>query len=173
MDDFRSAYGLAAPAPVAAAARSPGALGALGRPRVASWAGPLDRGQLRSYRRGPADPRGALVDCSDRPLLCMSVSDDGRDVVVGSADHAAYGVDAADPRPTPARTYHGKNDGHAEWVAVPNSTTGLGGPDQTSEFSSSVKSKSIRLIFGRIDCSRRVLEAQPKRLRRNNRVRSH
>ena len=131
MDDFRSAYGLAAPAPVAAAARSPGALGALGRHRVASWAGPLDRGQLRSYRRGPADPRGALVDCSDRPLLCMSVSDDGRDVVVGSADHAAYGVDAADPRPTPARTYHGKHDGHAEWVAVPNSTTGLGGPDQT------------------------------------------
>ena len=31
--------------------------------------------------------------------------------------------------------------------------TGLGGPRQTSEFSSSVKSKSIRLIFGRIDCS--------------------
>ena len=43
-----------------------------------------------------------------------------------------------------------------------NSTTGLGGPDQTSEFSSSIKSKSIRLIFGRIDCSRRVLEAQQK-----------
>ena len=33
---------------------------------------------------------------------------------------------------------------------------------QTSELSSSVKSKSIRLIFGRIDCSRRGLEAQPK-----------
>ena len=53
---------------------------------------------------------------------------------------------------------------------VPNSTTGLGGPDQTSEFSSSIKSKSIRLIFGRIDCSRRVLEAQPKNLRRNCRI---
>ena len=36
---------------------------------------------------------------------------------------------------------------HAEPVAVWNSTTGLGGPDQTSEFSSSVKSKSIRLIL--------------------------
>ena len=47
---------------------------------------------------------------------------------------------------------------------VPNSTTGLGGPDKTSEFSSSVKSKSIRLIFGRIDCSYRVLGAQPKSL---------
>ena len=31
--------------------------------------------------------------------------------------------------------------------AVWNSTTGLGGPDQTSEFSSSIKSKSIRLIL--------------------------
>ena len=41
-------------------------------------------------------------------------------------------------------------DGSAgrEEEPVWNSTTGLGGPDQTSEFSSSVKSKSIRLIFG-------------------------
>jgi len=54
-----------------------------------------------------------------------------------------------------------------------NSTTGLGGPDQTSELSISVKSKSIRLIFGRIDCSRRVLEAQPKSLCQNGRIRSH
>ena len=38
-------------------------------------------------------------------------------------------------------------------------TTGLGGPHQTSELSISVKSTSIRLIFGRIDCSRRVPEA--------------
>jgi hypothetical protein len=54
-----------------------------------------------------------------------------------------------------------------------NSTAGLGGPDQTSEFSSSIKSKSIRLIFGRIDCSRRVLEAQPKSLRQHIRIRAH
>jgi hypothetical protein len=47
------------------------------------------------------------------------------------------------------------------------------GPDQTSKFSSSVTSKSIRLILGRIDGSRRVLEAKPKRLRRDCRVRSH
>ena len=53
------------------------------------------------------------------------------------------------------------------------STTGLGGPHQTSELSISIKSKSIRLIFGRIDCSRRVLEARPKRLRHYCRVCSH
>jgi len=61
----------------------------------------------------------------------------------------------------------------AKLAAAWNSTAGLGGPDQTSEFSSSVTSKSIRLIFGRIDCSRRVLEARPKRLRRNCRIRAH
>ena len=47
------------------------------------------------------------------------------------------------------------------------------GAHQTSELSISVKSKSIRLIFGRIDCSRRVLEAQQKALRRNGRIRAH
>ena len=49
---------------------------------------------------------------------------------------------------------------------------GLGGPRQTSELSSSVMSTSIRLIFERIDCSRRVLEAEPKSLRRNFQIRS-
>ena len=52
-------------------------------------------------------------------------------------------------------------------------TTGLGGPHQTSELSSSVKSKSIRLIFGRIDRSRRVLEARPKSWVQTVRVRAH
>ena len=52
------------------------------------------------------------------------------------------------------------------------STTGLGRPDQTLKFSSSAKSKSIRLIFGRIDCSRRVLEAQRKCLCQNGRMRA-
>ena len=70
------------------------------------------------------------------------------------------------------RLFHGSNHGKM-LVTVWNSTTGLGGPDQTSEFSSSIKSKSIRLTFGRIDCSRRVLEAQPKSLRRNCRICSH
>ena len=42
------------------------------------------------------------------------------------------------------------------------STPGLGGPHETSELSSSVTSTSIRLIFGRIDGSRRVLEAPQK-----------
>ena len=63
--------------------------------------------------------------------------------------------------------------GSALLLSVWNSTTGLGGPHQTSELSSSVKSKSIRLIFGRIDCSRGVLEARQKASRRNRRIRSH
>ena len=39
-------------------------------------------------------------------------------------------------------------------------TNGLGGPDQTSEFSSSVKSESIRLIFGRLFPPGRDLEVR-------------
>ena len=44
---------------------------------------------------------------------------------------------------------------------------------RTSDCSSSVPSESIRPMFGRIDGSRRVLEARLKRLRRNCRVRAH
>jgi hypothetical protein len=51
----------------------------------------------------------------------------------------------------------------AMFFPVWKSTPGLGGgPHQTSELSSSVTSKSIRLSFGRIECSRRVLEARQK-----------
>ena len=53
------------------------------------------------------------------------------------------------------------------------STSELGRRGQTTEISSSVKSKSIRLIFGRIDCSRRVLEAQRKSLVQTVRLRAH
>jgi hypothetical protein len=56
---------------------------------------------------------------------------------------------------------------------VCKSTAGLGRPDQTLKLSSSVKSKSIRLIFGRIDCSHRVLEAQPKISCQTDRIRAH
>ena len=49
----------------------------------------------------------------------------------------------------------------------------FGGPHQTSELSISVTSKSIWLIFGRIDCSRCVLEARRESSRRNRRIRSH
>ena len=58
-------------------------------------------------------------------------------------------------------------------LPVWKSTTGLGGPHQTSELSISVKSKSIRLIFGRIDSSSRVLEARPESLRQNCRICAH
>ena len=58
-------------------------------------------------------------------------------------------------------------------VPVWKSTSGMDTSSKTSNLSISVTSKSIRLIFGRIDCSRRVLEAPQKALRRNGRIRSH
>ena len=57
--------------------------------------------------------------------------------------------------------------------SVWKSTSGMDASSKTSNLSISVKSKSIRLIFGRIDCSRRVLEARPKSSRRNCRIRAH
>ena len=77
------------------AGRRPAAVAAcaFSRARVASWGNrEVDAAAADAFRRGPRDPRGALVDCSDRPLLAMSVSDDGADVVAGGADHAAHGV---------------------------------------------------------------------------------
>ena len=115
MADFRDAYGLAAPAEPAGGPR--GAACAFSRARVASWGNRgVDAAAADAFRRGPRDPRGALVDCSDRPLLAMSVSDDGADVVAGGADHAAHGVDVARAGAKPQRQYHGKARGHHEWV---------------------------------------------------------
>ena len=48
-----------------------------------------------------------------------------------------------------------------------------GRPDQTSKCSRSVTSKSIRLIFERIECSRRVLEAHRRFFCENVRIREH
>ena len=58
-------------------------------------------------------------------------------------------------------------------AAARKSPTGSGGPRRTSECSISVKSKSIRLIFGRIECSRDVLEARRRSSRRSCRTSSH
>ena len=60
-----------------------------------------------------------------------------------------------------------------EFVAACESTAGSGRRDQTLKFSRSVTSTSIRLMFGRIDRSRRVLEARRKCVCQNCRIRSH
>jgi len=58
-------------------------------------------------------------------------------------------------------------------TAVWKSTSGMDASSKTSNLSSSIESKSIRLILGRIDRSRRVLEAPQKASRRNGRIRAH
>ena len=58
----------------------------------------------------------------------------------------------------------------AERRPVWKSTAGLGRPDQTLKFSSSVESKSFWLILGRIDRARRVLEARSTSLVRITRA---
>ena len=56
--------------------------------------------------------------------------------------------------------------------AVWKSTGGMDASSETSNLSISAKSKSIRLIFGRIDRSRRVLEAKRKSMVRTVRLRA-
>lgn len=67
-----------------------------------------------AWRTGPVDASGYLVDLSERPNLCMAVSPTGREVVVGSSDHALYVIDT-DKRAR-SRTLYGKRAGHTEWV---------------------------------------------------------
>jgi len=127
MDEFHDAYGL----------------GAREKPKTESFGEShlrysAEASRLGSYRgggggskdwcgawrdRGPRDARGGVVDASDRPLLCVSVSDDGSDCCVGSADHGAYGLDpfktadaASDEPQVVSRKLHSKKDGHSDWV---------------------------------------------------------
>ena len=61
---------------------------------------------------GPKDPRGTLIDLSDRPNICMSVL--GNEAVIGSSDHALYGIDIR--KGVKSRTLYTKQCGHTEWV---------------------------------------------------------
>jgi len=102
----------------------------------------------------PAPP--ALRDTNFR--RAAAVDGDGRLYVASCKYRVA-------PRPDAAAL--------AAFRPVWKSTSGMDTSSKTSNLSISVKSKSIRLIFGRIDCSRRVLEAQPKSLHQNCRIRAH
>ncbi|KAG8458499.1 hypothetical protein KFE25_003034 [Diacronema lutheri] len=64
---------------------------------------------------GPLDAAGALVDLSDRPLLCMDVSTDGHTAVIGGADHGLKEVGLRDARVR--RELFSRTDGHREWVS--------------------------------------------------------
>jgi hypothetical protein len=120
----------------------------------------------------PATTSGVVGEFEALPPATTSglVGDDALATTSGllaSAAAFSYAPDAG------RRSLGGAMHDWQEFCTVWKSTTGLGGPHQTSELSISVKSKSFRLIFGQIDCSRRVLEAQQKALRRNGRIRAH
>ena len=97
-------------------------------------------------------------------LLCMG--HDGGDLRNGVEDRVSRACGAV-------FAAHGPRDADLRCPSARDSTAGSGRPDQTSKFSSSVTSTSIRLIFGRIDGSRRVLEARRTCVRRNIRIRSN
>ncbi|WIA41200.1 hypothetical protein OEZ86_004815 [Tetradesmus obliquus] len=69
---------------------------------------------LPGWRVGPVDAAGVLVQLSDRPLMCSAANWDSNEVIIGSSDHASYGVDAAAGKKR--RTLYSKTTGHTEWV---------------------------------------------------------
>jgi WD40 repeat protein len=81
-----------------------------------------------TWYKGPASPGGTVHSVSAQPTLCMALSKDKKEVVVGSSDHALYvvpllystqqqitsrKVSAAASKP---RTLYTKKFGHTEWV---------------------------------------------------------
>ncbi|KAF1313555.1 F-box protein, partial [Globisporangium splendens] len=101
-----------------------------------------------SWLTGPMVPEGSLHSVSAQPLMCMSVSADAREVVVGSSNHALYVIPlrsaavvssssrgssrslAAAIKP---KTLYTKKFGHTEWVTcvthLPDNRIVSGGMD--------------------------------------------
>ncbi|GAB9464553.1 F-box protein [Globisporangium polare] len=84
-----------------------------------------------AWLTGPTSPEGILHSVSAQPLMCMSMSADGREVVVGSSDHALYLIplrsasssssgsrsrSLATSATSKPRTLYSKKFGHSEWV---------------------------------------------------------
>ncbi|TMW55599.1 hypothetical protein Poli38472_010481 [Pythium oligandrum] len=81
-----------------------------------------------AWLSGPASPEGRVQNVSAQPIMCMSMSPDRREVVVGSSDHALYTIPLGSSSAPGARggraaqglgrsrTLYTKKFGHTEWV---------------------------------------------------------
>ena len=118
--------------------------GFVGPGLVADWQ-PRSLFDNAGWHPGGGAPGGAPGGAAARRVL-------RRVLVAGAAANAAWGFEALGDVVSP--------------VAVWKSTSGTPRPAKTSNLSISIT--SIRLILGRIDGSRRVLEAQLKNVRRNH-----
>ena len=115
-----------------------------------------------------AEAGGAAADAGDFAAASLKAEDAERHAGAAFSAMGALARVGFDDRCAASKAcYEGRVD------ASVDSTHWFGGSHQTSELSISVTSKSIRLIFGRIDCSRRVLEAWQKASRRNRRLSAH
>uniref|UniRef100_K3WJ13 Uncharacterized protein n=1 Tax=Globisporangium ultimum (strain ATCC 200006 / CBS 805.95 / DAOM BR144) TaxID=431595 RepID=K3WJ13_GLOUD len=100
-----------------------------------------------SWLTGPMVPEGSLHSVSAQPLICMSMSADAREVVVGSSDHALYviplrssaamsssrGSSRSLTAASKLKTLYTKKFGHTEWVTcvthLPDNRIVSGGMD--------------------------------------------
>lgn len=72
--------------------------------------------KVRDFGAGPVDPRGIVFDASDRPLLCLSLSPDGSECVVGGSDHGLRVFEVCSGKEL--RNLYGKHCGHSDWVTA-------------------------------------------------------
>ncbi|KAL4156339.1 hypothetical protein PRNP1_005370 [Phytophthora ramorum] len=75
-----------------------------------------------AWIQGPSVPEGELHAVSAQPLMCMCMSADESEAVVGSSDHALYVIplsgasSSSGGRASRPRTLYSKRFGHTEWV---------------------------------------------------------
>ena len=139
-----------------------GGSGSFGAQRSGSGAAPPNSARGQGSPQRPF--RGAVSPDDMRSLKVVAT---GRGHGLEVLDGGLLGVkndealkDGDEYAPGSVLLYDGRYVGVVERVlgrgafgTVCESTAGLGRPDQTLKFSRSVKSKAIRLIFGRIDVS--------------------
>lgn len=80
-----------------------------------------------AWLSGPASPEGSVHRVSAQPIMCMSLSPDEHELVVGSSDHALYSIPVSASQASGRgarsatgagrmRTLYTKKFGHTEWV---------------------------------------------------------
>ncbi|DAZ99087.1 TPA: hypothetical protein N0F65_008392 [Lagenidium giganteum] len=69
-----------------------------------------------AWLTGPKVAEGTVHDVSAQPLMCMSMSRDQKEIVVGSCDHALYVIPLSATKNARPKTLYTKKYGHAEWI---------------------------------------------------------
>lgn len=77
---------------------------------------------MHAYRHPPRNDQGICLNLCDRPILCMSINQEGNDVVVGGTNHSCYHIDkpynlqSNSSNRSNIKEMYSKRQGHSEWI---------------------------------------------------------